>query len=220
MKVWSKYKLIRIFTTRIKRMEKSSRAYTSTLCTKTLLQRIYAKYITRTYTRYTSTQYKNQSMEACHYYTFQYLQYKHIVILQYMSLSSKSLHMVLIHEWIYRWNKKLEKSSRVGTAREMTRRLEVSIWQGQLLKRRLFFKIDLICLSGILLAPNFGSNGENAYMKWYVQVQNVKNHKGICILKLGYYTLPTSQKLCSNNFIKEGAIQGKDQSNDQSKIQW
>ena len=40
------------------------------------------------------------------------------------------------------------------------------------------------------------------------------------ILESGYYTLPNSQKLHPRNFIKEGDVQEKDQSNDQSNIQW
>ena len=59
-----------------------------------------------------------------------------------------------------------------------------------------------------------GQTEKNTDMKWYVQVQNVKNHKMICILESGYYTLPTSQKLRRRNFIKEGDVQEKDQSND------
>jgi len=50
--------------------------------------------------------------------------------------------------------------------------------------------------------------------------QSVKNHKRIQrILKSGYDILPTSQKLHPRNFVKEEDVHGKDQSNDQSRIQ-
>ena len=64
-----------------------------------------------------------------------------------------TIHALIIQKFVHgpdtrmdlHMKQKVEESSRVGILTGMTRRLKMSMWQGQLLKSHLLFKISLVC---------------------------------------------------------------------------